>query len=436
MSNIKNMTTLWKPFTPNREFNKNPRIFTSSDGMYYTSDKNENVLDAVSGLWCCNLGNNYKSIVSALKDQSEKMYYSPAFQVAHPLEYELANELISIAPKHIKHVFFANSGSEAVESALKMALAYQKAIGQGSRTLVIGRESAYHGVNFGGISVGGLVNNKRQYNNLIKTFHMPCILDIDKNAFTKGMPKNGAIKAEALLALINTHGAENIAAVIVEPVAGSAGVHIPPVGYLERISQICKANGILLIFDEVITGFGRLGTPFAADKFGVEPDMITCAKGLTNGASPMGAVLASSQVYDGIINNSKTPIEFFHGYTYSGHPLSCAAGIATIKAYKEEKFFEKVASMEEFWQDELHSLKDCSNVIDIRNLGLVGAVQLSSNTKGPGIRGNDIYLECFKNNLLVRATGDIIALSPAYIVSKDEIKQIVSILRAAINKVA
>jgi len=436
MSNIKNMSTLWKPFTPNRDFNKSPRIFTSSSGMYYTSDKNEKVLDAVSGLWCCNLGNNYKTIVSALKEQSEIMYYSPAFQVAHPLEYELANELISIAPKHIKHVFFANSGSEAVESALKMALAYQKSIGQGTRTLIIGRESAYHGVNFGGISVGGLVNNKRQYNNLIKTFHMPSILDIKNNAFTKGMPKHGAIKAEALLALINTHGAENIAAVIVEPVAGSAGVHIPPVGYLERISAICKAHGILLIFDEVITGFGRLGTPFAADKFGVEPDMITCAKGLTNGASPMGAVLASSKVYDGIINNSKTPIEFFHGYTYSGHPLSCAAGIATIKAYKEEKFFEKVAAMEAFWQEELHSLKECANVIDIRNLGLVGAVELASSEDGAGKRGNDIYLECFKNNLLVRATGDIIALSPAYIVSKDEIKQIVSVLKDAINKVA
>ena len=290
MSNIKNMKTLWKPFTSNRDFNENPRIFTKSDGMYYTTDKNEEVLDAVSGLWCCNLGNNYKSIVGAIQEQSSKMYYSPAFQVGHPLEYELANELISIAPKHIKHVFFANSGSEAVESALKMALAYQKAIGQGTRTLIIGREGSYHGVNFGGISVGGLVNNKRQYNNLIKTFHIPSILDIKNNAFTKGMPKEGAIKAEALLALINTHGAENIAAVIVEPVAGSAGVHIPAVGYLNRISAICKEHGILLIFDEVITGFGRLGTPFAANKFDVEPDMITCAKGLTNGASPMGAV--------------------------------------------------------------------------------------------------------------------------------------------------
>ncbi len=436
MKNINNMTALWKPFTPNRAFNKSPRIFTKSDGMYYTTDKEAEVLDAVSGLWCCNLGNKYKSVVDAVKNQAETMYYSPAFQVGHPLEYELANELVSIAPKDLNHVFFANSGSEAVESALKMALAYQKAIGQGTRHLIIGRESAYHGVNFGGISVGGLVNNKRQYNNLIKTFHMPSILDIENNAFSKGMPKEGAIKAEALLALINTHGAENIAAVIVEPVAGSAGVHIPPVGYLNRISEICKENGILLIFDEVITAFGRLGTPFAADKFGVTPDMITTAKGLTNGASPMGAVITNDKVYDGIINNSKTPIEFFHGYTYSGHPISCAAGIATIKAYKEEKFFDKVADMEEFWQEELHTLKDCPNVIDIRNLGLVGAVHLSANGSNVGQRGNDIYLDCFENNLLVRATGDIIALSPAYIVSKDEIRQIVATLREAINKAA
>jgi len=436
MNNIKNMTALWKPFTSNRDFNKSPRIFTQSDGMYYTTDKNEEVLDAVSGLWCCNLGNNYKSVVDAMKEQTEKMYYSPAFQVGHPLEYELANELVSIAPDHLNHVFFANSGSEAVESALKMALAYQKAIGQGTRNLIIGREGAYHGVNFGGISVGGLVNNKRQYNNLIKTFHMPSILDIENNAFTKGMPEEGASKAEGLLALVNTHGAENIAAVIVEPVAGSAGVHIPPVGYLQRISEICKEHGILLIFDEVITAFGRLGTPFAADKFGVKPDMITTAKGLTNGASPMGAVIASDEVYDGIINNSKTPIEFFHGYTYSGHPISCAAGIATIKAYKEEKFFEKVADMEAFWEEELHTLKDCPNVVDIRNLGLVGAVHLSTNGSNVGQRGNDIYLDCFENNLLVRATGDIIALSPAYIVTKDEIRHIVATLREAINKAA
>jgi beta-alanine--pyruvate transaminase len=422
---------LWKPFTPNREFNKNPRIFTKSDGMYYTTDKNEEILDAVSGLWCCNLGNNYKSIVDAMVEQTKTMYYSPAFQIAHESEYELASLLVDIAPNNINHAFFTNSGSESIESALKLALAYQKSIGQGSRTLIIGREHAYHGVNFGGISVGGLINNKRAFNNLIKTFHMPTILDIKNNAFTKGQPKEGAIKAEALVALINTHGAENIAAVIVEPVAGSAGAHIPPVGYLERISKICKENGILLIFDEVITGFGRLGTPFAAQRFNVEPDLITTAKGLTNGASPMGALLISSEIYDAVVNNSKTPIEFFHGYTYSGHPVSCAAAIATLKAYKDEKFFQKVADIELFWEEELHSLKGLPNIIDIRNLGLVGAVQLKDTG---GVLGNTVYLECFKNNVLIRVTGDTIALSPAYITTKDNIRTIVKTIGDAIKK--
>ena len=434
MKKIENMSNLWKPFTPNKLFNENPRIFTRSDGMYYTNDNGNEVMDAVSGLWCCNLGNNHINIVNALKKQAEEMYYSPAFMVGHPLEYELARQLVDISPEHLKHVFFTNSGSESVDSALKMALAYQKSKGEGSRNIIIGRESSYHGVNFGGTSAGGLITVKRNCTNLIKALHIPTILDIENNAFSKGIPKCGESKAEHLLSLINIHGAENIAAVILEPIAGSAGVHIPAEGYLKRIEKICNDNGILLIFDEVITGFGRLGTAFAAQRFDIKPDIITTAKGLTNGASPMGAVLASENVYSTIINNSDTPIEFLHGYTYSGHPMSCAAGIATVKTLKEENFFDKVSSLEIFWEEQLHSLKDLPNVIDIRNLGLVGALEFSPSSNGAGKRGMDIYLECYKNNVLVRGNGDTIALSPAYIVSKDEIKHIIKTLSDAIKK--
>jgi beta-alanine--pyruvate transaminase len=430
-----NREVLWKPFTANREFNLAPKIFVESDGMYYTTDKGEKVLDAVSGLWCCNLGNNYPAVVEAIKEQAGKMYYSPAFQIGNELELELAKELVSITPEGLNHAFFTNSGSESVESALKMALAYQKAVGNSSKTMIIGREHAYHGVNFGGISVGGLVNNKRQYNNLIKVAHIPTILDIEKNAFSKGIPEHGLYRAEALLDTINLYGAENIAALIMEPMAGSAGVHIPPKGYLERISQICKDNDILLIFDEVITGFGRLGKAFASIKFGITPDIMTTAKGLTNGSIPMGAVVASDKVYDGIVNNSKTPIEFFHGYTYSGHPIACAAGIATLQTYKKENLFERVDSLAEFFEEQLHTLKDCKNVIDIRNIGLVGAIQMSSIPGKPSIRGTNVFEECFKRNLLVRSTGDTIALSPAYIVSKEQIVEIMTILKDVINSV-
>ncbi|MGK0256082.1 MAG: beta-alanine--pyruvate transaminase, partial [Arcobacteraceae bacterium] len=293
-----NRKVLWKPFTANRKFNADPKIFVKSDGMYYYTDKGEKVLDAVSGLWCCNLGNNHPKVVEAIKKQADTMYYSTAFQIGNEPELELAQELVSITPEGLDHAFFTNSGSESAESALKMALAYQKSVGKGTKTMLLGREHAYHGVNFGGISVGGLVNNKRDYNNLLKVAHIPTIYDLKNNAFTKGMPEHGANKADALMDTINLYGAENIAALIIEPMAGSAGVHVPPKGYLEKISQICKDNDILLIFDEVITGFGRLGSAFASTKFGVTPDIMTTAKGLTNGAIPMGAVVASQKVYN------------------------------------------------------------------------------------------------------------------------------------------
>jgi len=424
---------LWKPFTANREFNKNPKIFVKSDGMYYYTDKNEKVLDAVAGLWCCNLGNNHSKIVEAIKEQTETMYYSTSFQIGNEPELELAKELVSITPEGLDHAFFTNSGSESVESALKMALAYQKSIGKGSKTMILGREHAYHGVNFGGVSVGGLVNNKRQYNNLLKVAHIPTIFDLKNNAFSKGMPEKGACKADALLDTINIYGAENIAALIMEPMAGSAGVHVPPKGYLEKIAQICKDNDILLIYDEVITAFGRLGSAFASTKFGITPDIMTTAKGLTNGAIPMGAVVASSKVYDGIVENSKTPIEFFHGYTYSGHPIACAAGVATLKAYKEENSFKRVEELSPYWEEQLHSLNDLKHIIDIRNIGLVGAIQFKTSQDGVGVYGDKVFNECYKKGVLIRATGDTIALSPAYIITKEEIQTIVSVLRDVIE---
>ena len=432
---MKNREVLWKAFTANRVFNENPRIFVKSDGMYYTNEDGDKILDGLAGLWCCNLGNNNSKVVEAISKQVKEMYFSPPFQLGHNLELELAEEIASLAPVGLDHVFFTNSGSESVETALKMALAYQKSRGNGNKNIIIGREHSYHGVNFGGISVGGLVNNKRDYNNLINTLHIPTILDIEKNAFSKGIPEFGANKADALQDLINMHGAENIAALIIEPVAGAAGVHIPAKGYLKKIERICKQNDIVLIFDEVITGFGRLGTAFAADKFDVSPDIITTAKGLTSGAIPMGAVIAKKKIYDQIVKNSKTPIEFFHGYTYSGHPLACAAALATIKVYKEEKLFQRVASLEEYFQEQIHSLKDCNNVIDIRNIGLVGAIQLSSRENKVGERGKEIYEECYKRGILIRPIADTIALSPAFIISKEQINQIISTLKEVINNI-
>lgn len=432
---MENKEALWKAFTANRDFNKQPKIFISSNGAYYTTDDGTKILDGLAGLWCCNLGNNHKKVVDAIVNQAQQMYYSPPFQLGNNLELEVAREIISLTPKGLEHVFFTNSGSESVESALKMALAYQKARGKGTKNIIIGREHSYHGVNFGGISVGGLVNNKRDYNNLLKTCHIPTIIDIKRNAFSKGIPEHGQEKADFLLDMINLHGSENIAALIIEPIAGAAGVHIPPKGYLKKIEKICKEHDILLIFDEVITGFGRLGTPFAAQKFDIMPDIITTAKGLTSGAVPMGAVIASNKIYNTIVNQSETPIEFFHGYTYSGHPLACAAALATIKAYKEEKLFERVASLESYFQEQIHSLKECKHIIDIRNIGLVGAIQLRAKENAVGQRGKEVFEQCFKKGVLVRPIADTIALSPSFIISKEQICEIIEVLNKVISQI-
>ncbi|AIJ98009.1 beta-eliminating lyase family protein [Brucella suis] len=427
------------PFTANRQFKAAPRLLASASGMYYTDVDGNQVLDGTAGLWCCNAGHGRKRITEAVERQISTMDFAPIFQMGHNVAFDFAEKLAAIAPggaeAKLDRVFFTNSGSESVDTALKIAIAYQRAIGQGTRTMVLGREKGYHGVGFGGISVGGLVNNRRVFPQ-IPADHLRHTLDIEKNAFSKGLPANGIELADDLERLVQLHGAEKIAAVIVEPMSGSAGVILPPKGYLERIRATADKYGILLIFDEVITGFGRLGTPFAVDYFGVVPDLVTTAKGLTNGAIPMGAVFAARKVYDGLMTGPENAIELFHGYTYSGHPVASAAGLATLEIYAEEGLLTRGAGLADYWQEALHSLKGAPNVIDIRNLGLVGAVELASRKDAPGARAYDIFVECFKKGLLIRVTGDVIALSPPLIIEKEQIDTIISVLGDAIKRAA
>ncbi|WP_026186821.1 aspartate aminotransferase family protein [Ensifer sp. BR816] len=433
------LDNFWMPFTANRQFKAAPRLLASAEGMYYTDVDGNRVLDGTAGLWCVNAGHGRKRIAEAVERQLRTMDFAPTFQMGHPIAFDFAAKLAAIAPggaaAKLDRVFFTGSGSESVDTALKIAIAYQRAIGQGTRTRVIGREKGYHGVGFGGISVGGLVNNRRVFPQ-IPADHMRHTLDIERNAFSKGLPAHGVELAEDLERLVALHGAETIAAVIVEPMSGSAGVILPPKGYLERLRAIADKYGILLIFDEVITGFGRLGTPFATDYFGVVPDLVTTAKGLTNGAIPMGAVFASRKVYDGLMTGADNQIELFHGYTYSGHPVASAAGIATLEIYEEEGLLTRAAELADHWQEALHSLKGLPHVVDIRNLGLVGAIELASRDGAPGTRAYDVFVDCFRKGLLIRVTGDIIALSPPLIIEKDEIGKIVSILGEALKRAA
>lgn len=386
-TNAPSLDNFWMPFTANRQFKAAPRLLASASGMYYTDVDGNQVLDGTAGLWCCNAGHGRKRITEAVERQISTMDFAPIFQMGHNVAFDFAEKLAAIAPggaeAKLDRVFFTNSGSESVDTALKIAIAYQRAIGQGTRTMVLGREKGYHGVGFGGISVGGLVNNRCVFPQ-IPADHLRHTLDIEKNAFSKGLPANGIELADDLERLVQLHGAEKIAAVIVEPMSGSAGVILPPKGYLERIRATADKYGILLIFDEVITGFGRLGTPFAVDYFGVVPDLVTTAKGLTNGAIPMGAVFAARKVYDGLMTGPENAIELFHGYTYSGHPVASAAGLATLEIYAEEGLLTRGAGLADYWQEALHSLKGAPNVIDIRNLGLVGAVELASRKDAPG----------------------------------------------------
>ena len=430
-----NLDQFWMPFTANRQFKAKPRLLESAAGMYFTSSDGRQVLDGTAGLWCCNAGHGRREITEAVSKQIAKLDFAPTFQMGHPLPFELAERLAEITPKGLNKVFFTNSGSESADTALKIALAYQRAIGQGTRTRLIGRELGYHGVGFGGISVGGMVNNRRAFGlQLPGVDHLPHTLDVARNAFSKGLPEFGVEKADELERLVTLHGAENIAAVIVEPMSGSAGVILPPVGYLQRLREITCKHGILLIFDEVITGFGRVGEAFAAQRWGVTPDILTTAKGLTNGAIPMGAVFAHEDIYQAMMSGPDSAIEFFHGYTYSGHPVACAAALATLDIYQREQLFQQAINLEGYWSDALHSLRDLPNVLDIRSIGLVGGVQLAPNAEGIGKRGFQVFEQCFQDDLMVRCTGDTIAMSPPLIVEKAQIDTLVDRLANAIRK--
>lgn len=426
----------WMPFTANRQFKAAPRLLVGAKDMHYTTHDGRQVLDGTAGLWCCNAGHGRQPIVEAIQKQAAEMDYAPPFQIGHPGAFELANRLVDITPKDLNHVFFTNSGSESVDTALKIALAYHKARGEGARTKFIGREKGYHGVGFGGISVGGLGNNRKQFGNQLPgTDHLPFFYNRATMGFSKGEPTTGAEAAEALENLVALHDASTIAAVIVEPLVGSAGVYVTPVGYLQRLREICDKYGILLIFDEVITGFGRLGSAFAATKYNVQPDMITAAKGLNSGTVPMGCVFAHDRVHDAIVNGAaENAIELFHGYTYSAHPIAVAAALATQKLYKDEGLFERAAELAPYWQDAVHSLKDARHVVDIRNSALVAGIELESRPGKPTARAYDVFTKAYQKGLLVRTTGEIIALSPPLIISKAQIDELFGILRDVLNE--
>ncbi|HXV01828.1 MAG TPA: aspartate aminotransferase family protein [Caulobacteraceae bacterium] len=432
---VNSLEAFWMGFTNNRAFKADPRMLSRAKGMHYFTPDGRSVLDAVSGLWCVNAGHGRERIVEAVRRQAGELDYAPTFNLGHPLIFELASRLRGILPDGLDHIFFCNSGSEAVDSALKIALAYQRAIGQGARTRFIGRERGYHGVGFGGISVGGMVANRRTFGALLPGVDHLRHTHGANPPFTRGQGESGADLADDLERLVALHGAETIAAVIVEPVAGSTGVLVPPKGYLERLRQIASRHGILLIFDEVITGFGRLGAATGAEYFGVTPDLMTLAKGITNAAVPMGAVAADARVYEAVVNGAPAGIELFHGYTYSGHPLAAAAGLATLEVYAEEGLFARAASLAGYWEDAVHSLKGDRNVIDARNLGLVGAVELAPREGAPGARAGEVFKLCFDAGVLVRYTGETIALSPPLIIEKAQIDEVVGALGGAIGKV-
>src|SRR5215470_9384693 len=427
----------WVPFTPNRAFKKRPRIFAGAKGMHYFKPDGTKVIDATSGLFCVNAGHCREPIVKAIQEMAAKLDYAPAFQYGHPKVFELASRLALLAPGDLDYAFFSNSGSEAVDTALKIALGYHKARGEGARTRFIGRERGYHGIGFGGISVGGMVANRKQFGNMLTGVdHLAATYDRSKQAFTKGEPEWGGHLADELLRLINLHDASTIAAVIVEPVAGSTGVLPPPRGYLKKLREITERHGILLIFDEVITGFGRLGHCFAAERYDVVPDLITFAKGVTNAAVPMAGVMASKRVYDAFMSGPEHMVELFHGYTYSGHPLAAAAGLATLDLYKTEGLFDRAASLEPVMADAVHSLRGSPHVIDVRNVGVVGGIELEPRPGAPGARGFETFLKCFEAGVLVRSTGDTIALSPPLIVEQDQIEQMVDTVCDALRAVA
>ena len=432
-----NLDAYWMPFTTNRAFKAAPRLMVAADGMYYTTDDGRKVLDGTAGLWCCNAGHSRPRITEAIARQAKELDYSPAFQMGHPKAFELAARLARLMPGSLDHVFFTNSGSEAVETALKIAIAWHRLNGQGERVRLIGRERGYHGVNFGGMSVGGMPLNRKMFGALVAGVdHLRHTHGDPRNFFAQGEPEYGVELADDLERLCTLHDPSTIAAVIVEPVQGSAGVFISPRGYLKRLRDICDKHGILLIFDEVITGYGRLGTNFAVDYFGVEPDIVTTAKGLTNGVIPMGAVFVQKRIHDLFMQGPPNAIEFFHGYTYSANPMACVAALGTLDTYDEEGLLTRGATLADYWADAAHSLRDIPIVADIRTLGLIAGIELKSLDGKVGARAFDVYLKCFAAGLLVRTTGDIIALSPPLIVEKSEIDRLFDILRTVLKQVA
>jgi beta-alanine--pyruvate transaminase len=429
-------SAFWMPYTANRQFKKSPRLLARAEGMYYWTVDGRQVLDGQAGLWCVNAGHCRPKIVQAVQKQVAEMDFAPTFNMGHPLAFEFAERLAGLAPERFSRVFFTNSGSESADTALKIALAYHRARGEGQRFRLIGRERGYHGVNFGGMAVGGIAANRKVFGpGVAGVDHIRHTHVLEKNSFSRNQPQWGAELADDLERLCAFHDPSTIAAVIVEPVAGSAGVLVPPHGYLQRLREICSKHGILLIFDEVITGFGRLGQPFASQRFGVMPDLFTVAKGMTNGTVPMGAVFAKDSIYDTFMD-APEGIELFHGYTYSGHPLACAAGIGTLDTYAEEGLLTRAAGLEKLFEDSIHSLKSARHVIDVRNIGLMGAVELEPRKGAPGKRAYEAFLKIFEAGVLVRYTGDTLAFSPPLIVEPAQIDRIFGSVAAALNTLA
>jgi beta-alanine--pyruvate transaminase len=434
---MSDLSAFWMPFTANRQFKASPRLLASAKDMHYVSDDGRTILDGTSGLWCVNAGHCRPKIVEAVKAKVSSLDFAPTFNMAHPEAFTFAEKLTGLLPDPLNHVFFTNSGSESVDTALKMALGYHRMRGEGARTRLIGRERGYHGVGFGGISVGGIASNRKHFGPLLPGVdHIAHTHDLEHNAFTKGQPAWGAHLADDLERVVTLHDPSTIAALIVEPMAGSTGVLVPPKGYLERLRGICDKYGILLIFDEVITGYGRLGAPFAVNLFGVVPDIVTTAKGLTNGTIPMGAVFASDKVHDAFMQGPETAIEFLHGYTYSAHPVAVAAGLATLETYEDEGLLTRAAELSPKWEEAVHSLKGAPHVIDIRNIGLVAGIELAPRPGAVGARAYETFVKCFEKGVLIRVTGDIIALSPPLICQTSHMDQIISTISNVLQTVA
>ena len=436
MNKPNNLEPLWMPFTPNKTFKKDPRIIVGAKDMHFISDDNREILDGTAGLWCVNAGHGRKKIQEAVNEQIENLDYSPPFQFGHPKQFELANRLAEIFPEGMNHVFFSNSGSEAVDSALKIALAYQRARGHSSKTRLIGRERGYHGVGFGGISVGGMVKNRMYFGSMLNGVdHLRHTHNLELNAFSKGEPEHGAELADDLERLVQLHDASTIAAVIVEPIAGSTGALPPPKGYLKRLRELCTKHDILLIFDEVVTAFGRMGKATGSEFFGVTPDIISCAKGITNATIPMGATIVQDFIYESMMENADAPIELFHGYTYSGHPVACAAALATLDIYKEEGLFDNAAHIATVIEEAAHSLKGTKHIIDIRNLGVIAALELEPKKGAVGVRGFETMKKAWDLGLMVRANGDTLAFSPPLIINDSQVDEMFTKVKKALEHV-